>query len=90
MTDRDHQAFTGLPGPFNMFRRHDPLELLIDLVGGGPERDFAQRGEMTFLEKMLGRPIRPLLGVDLSLLESFEEFVGGDIDQFDLVGEIQD
>ena len=63
--------------------------LIVDAVGGSPQRQFAQRNQVTLAKEVANRPFRLLRQVDLALLEPLQEFVRRQIDQHHFVGGIE-
>ena len=64
-------------------------KLFVDALGGAPQRQFAQRGQIARREIMLKRAFGLFRDVDLALLEPLDQVVGGQIDQFDAVGAVE-
>ncbi len=58
----------------------------VDAVGGGAQRELAQRDQVALAEEAFGRLARLLRHVHLAFGEAFEQFVRRQVDQFDVVG----
>jgi len=63
--------------------------LIVDPFGGAAQRELAQCGEVGRREEMLERALGLLGDVDLAFLESLDQVVGRQIDQFDRIGAIE-
>jgi hypothetical protein len=64
-------------------------QLLVDPLGGAPQRQLAQRGQVARREIMLQRALGLLGDVDLALLQPLDQVVGREIDQLDGVGAVE-
>ena len=60
--------------------------LRVDRLGGTAEREFAQRRQVRFGEKMREGSGRLLREVHFPRLQPLDQFVGRDVDDFDLGG----
>ena len=65
-------------------------QLLVDALGGAPQRQLAQRGQVGRREEVLERPLGLLRDVDLALLQALDQVVGREVDQLDVVGAVED
>ena len=97
MADRTSRADIGL-GPTHTSTRsvaaqacrgpglaRELLHLGIHPLRGRPQRQLAQRDQIALGEEVLRRPLGLLGAVDLPLAEAFQQFLGGDVHQLDLV-----
>ncbi len=57
--EADQDAFAGGPGTGDRIGLHMRKQLLIDALGGAPQRQFAQCGEVARREIMIERVARP-------------------------------
>ena len=64
-------------------------QLLIDPIRGAAKRKLAKSRQVGRGEKVLQGPLGLLRDVDLSFLETLDQIVRGEIDQFDGVGAIE-
>ena len=71
-------------------RLHVGEQLLVDPLGGAPQRQFAQRGQVARREIMLQRALGLLGDIDLALLQPLDQVVGREVDQLDGVGAVED
>jgi len=78
-------------GPWTLdgARLHFREQFLIDPFRGAAQRKFAQRRQVGGREEMLECALGLLGNVDFSFLETLNEIVGGQIDQFDGIGAIE-
>ena len=70
-------------------RLHLREQLLVDALGGAPQRELAQRRQVAGREEMLERALGLLGDVDLALLQALDQVVGREIDQLDGVGAVE-
>ena len=56
----------------------------IDGLRGAAQRQFAQRGEVRFRKEMPQRPRRFMRDIDLARFQPLDQFIGRQIDHFDL------
>ncbi len=89
LADADQDALARRPGPGDGVGLHMGEQLLVDPLGGAPQRQFAQRGQIAGREIMLQRALGLLGDVDLALLQPLDQVVGREVDQLDGVGEIE-
>ena len=61
-------------------------ELVVDALCCLPQRQLAQSGQIARLEIVPDRPLGLLRDIDLALAQSLDQVVGGEIDDFDVVG----
>ena len=76
-------------GPGDRVGLHVGEQLLVDPLGGAPQRQFAQRRQIARREIMLERPLGLLGDIDLALLQPLDQFVRREVDQLDLVGAVE-
>ena len=91
--DSDDDAFASGPDGSNAAVLLVAAEFGIDPGGGAAEGEFAEGGEVAFAEEAVAGVDGEgggLAGVDLAGAEAIVEDVGGEIDEFDLVGFIED
>ena len=65
-------------------------ELVIDEERGMPKGHLPQRRERALLEEVLHGRLGPVAEIHLAFREPFQELFGGDVDEHDLVGDIED
>jgi hypothetical protein len=68
---------------------HVVLKLVIDMLGGEAQRHLAQRGEVAHAEEVLRGQVGALGRVDLAFGQPFAQLVGRQVDQFDLIGHVE-
>ena len=64
-------------------------QLLVDALGGPPQRQFAQRGQIARREIMLQRALGLFGDIDLAFLQPLDQIVRREVDQFDGVGAVE-
>src|SRR6202035_6165539 len=89
LADADQDAFAGRPGTGDGVGLHVGEKLFVNPLGGPPQRQFAQRGQIARREIMLERALRLFWDVDLAFLQALDEIVRGEIDQLDAVGAVK-
>ena len=87
--DADEDAFAGGPWPRDRARLHLAEQLLVDPLGGAPQRELAQRGEVFRREEVQQRAFRLVRNVDLAFAQALDEIVRRDVDELDGVGAIE-
>ena len=90
LADADEQALARSPWARNGPRLHLVEQLLVDALGGAPQRQLAQSGQIGGREEMLERALGLLGDVDLALFQALDQVVGSDVDKLDGVGAIED
>ena len=90
LADADQDALAGRPRPRDRIRLHVGQQLLVDPLGGAPERELAQGGQIAGRKIMLQRPLGLFGDVDLALFEPLDQIVRRQIDQLDRVGPVED
>ena len=88
--DADQDALARGPRPRDRARLHLRQQLVVDPFRGAAERQLAQRRQIGGREEVLERALGLLRHVDLALLEPLDQVVGGEIDQLDGIGTIED
>ena len=76
-------------GPVDGVGLHVVEQLLVDPLGGAPQRQFAQRRQVARREIMLQRALGLLGDIDLALLQPLDQVVRREVDQFDGVGAVE-
>ena len=89
LADADHDALARGPGSGNRVGLHVDEQLLIDPLGGAPQRQLAQRGEIAGREIMLQRAFGLLWDVNLAFLQALDQIVRRKVDQLDGVGTVE-
>ena len=69
LAEADQDTLARGPGAGDRIGLHMGQQLLVDPLGGAPQRQFAQRGQIARREIMLERALGLLGDVDLALLE---------------------
>ena len=77
------------PGTGNRIRLHVSQELLVDALGGAPQRQLAQCGQIARREIMLKRALGLLWNIDLALFQPLDQIVRREIDQLDGIGAVE-
>ena len=90
LADADDDALAGGPGAGDGVRLHVGEELGVDPLGGGAQRELAQRGEVAGREVVRERAVGGARDVDLAVLEAADQVVRGDVDHLDVVGALED
>ena len=68
---------------------HVREQLLVDPLGGAPQGQLAQRGQIAGREEMTNRALRLLRHIDLALIQPLDQVLGRKVDHFDVVGLIE-
>ena len=89
LAEANQDALARGPGAGDGVGLHMSEQLFVDPLGGAPQRQLAQRGQIARREIMLQRALGLLGDVDLALLEPLNEVVGRQVDQFDGVGAVE-
>ncbi len=84
--DADQQALAAGPGPFDGVLLEIIDHLVVDPVGGAPERQLAQRRQIAEAEETLGGALGAVGQVNLAFIQPFDEFGRRQIDQQHVVG----
>ena len=83
-------ARLGLPHALDRLVGAVRLDVVLDAVGGAAQRELAQRHQVALAEEVARRALGLLGQVDLARLQPREQVVGGDVDQHDLVGLVEE
>ena len=89
LADADQNALARRPGPWNGVGLHVREQLLVDPLGGAPQRELAQRGQVAGREVVLERALGLFGNVDLAFLEPLDQVVRGKVDELDGVGAVE-
>ena len=65
-------------------------ELLVDALRGAPQRQLAQGRQVARREVVVERPLGLLRDIDLALLQPLDQIVGREVDDFDVIGAVDD
>ena len=90
LADADEHALAGGPGAGDGVGLHVGEELGVDALRGAAQRELAQRGEVAGGEVVGERAAGGLADVDLAVLQALDQVVGGDVDDLDVVGAVDD
>ena len=90
LADADQDPLARGPGPRYGMGLHVREQLLIDALGGAPQRQFAQGGEIAGREIVVERALGLLWHVDLALFQPLHQVVRGQVDHLDVVRPIED
>ena len=66
------------------------LHLGVDPVGCPAQGQFPQGNQIAFAEEVLEGAAGLLRHIDLALAQALQQIIGGQVDQFDLIGLFQD
>ena len=86
--EADQDAFAGLPGAGDGVGLHMVAQLDVDALGGAAQREFAERGEIADGEVVGQRAFGGFGEVDAAFAEALQEVFGGDVDELDGVGAV--
>ena len=86
--DGDQQALARRPGPLDRMRAHVIDHLRVDPLRGAAQGQFAQGRQIAARKIILDRARGPIADIDLALAQPGDEIVGRQIDDFDVVGMI--
>ena len=89
LADANQNALAHRPGSGDGVGLHVGEQLFVDPFCGAPQRQFAQRGQITRREIMLQRAFGLFGDVDLALLQALDQVVGREVDQLDGVGAVE-
>ncbi|MNV77821.1 hypothetical protein D3C71_1712770 [compost metagenome] len=88
--DAGDHGFAGAPDGFDGAVAAIGLDVVVDMVGGAAQRQFAQGDQVALAEEIAGG-VPGLFGqVDLAFLQPSQQFVGRQVHQDDLVGAVED
>ncbi len=83
-------AFSGRSHFSNPMLGHVLLELFFRLLGGAPQRQFAQRRQVPLAEEIIQCRLDAVGRIDVAMPHALAQGIGRDIDQLHLVGLVQD
>ncbi len=89
LADADEHAVARGPGAGDRVGAHVNEHLLVDPLRRAPERQLAQRGQVSGLEIVAQRPLGLGRDIDLALVQPLDQVVGRDIHHLDVVGAIE-
>ena len=84
--DADEDALGRRPRPLDGVLAQIDDHLVIDPIGGAPERQLAQGREIAGLEEIIRRALGVLGQIDLAVLEPLDELGRRDVDDHHLIG----
>ncbi len=87
--DTNQKALARGPGAGDGVGLHVGEQLFVHPLGGTPQRQFAQRGQVARREIMLQRAFGLFGDVDLALLQALNEIVRREVDQLDGIGAVE-
>ena len=87
--DANQDALARRPGAGDGVGLHVGEQLLVDPLGGAPQRQLAQRGQIARREIMLQRAFGLFGDVDLALLQPLDQVVRREVDQLDGIGAVE-
>ena len=90
LADADQHPLACGPGAGDGIGLHVGEELGVDALGGAAERKLPERSEVARGEVVREGTARSLAEVDLALLQALDQVVGGDVDDLDVVGAVDD
>ena len=89
LADADQDAVAGGPRASDRMRLHVRQQLIVDPLRGPPQRELTQSGQVAGLEIVPGCPFGLMRHVDLALVQALDQIVRGDVDDFDVVGLVE-
>ncbi len=89
LADADQNTLARRPGAGDGVGLHVRQQLFVDALGGPPQRQLAQRGQIARREIMLERPLGLFGDVDLALFQPLNQIVRREVDQFDRVRAVE-
>ena len=89
IADADEDALASSPRALDRAGLHFGEQLLVNPLGGAAQGKFAQGGEVGRREEMLKRAFGLPGNVDFAFLESLDQIVGRQVNQFDGIGAIE-
>ena len=89
LADANQDALARGPGAGDRVGLHVREQLLVDPLGGAPQRQLAQRGQIARREIMLQRALGLLGDIDLAFLEPLNQVVRREVDQLDGIGAVE-
>ena len=88
--EADDHALAGRPRAGDGVLAHVAQHLVVDPLGGAPQRQLAQRREVARREIVAQRALRLLADIDLALAQPRHQVGRREVDQLDLVGGVDD
>lgn len=88
--DADEETLGDVPGVADGVGLAVFPHLRVDAVSGAAEGHFAEGDEVAGAEEILSGPVGLIGDVDFAFFQALDEFVGGEIDEFNFVGLIED
>ena len=88
--DAHQHALGRRPCLRNRVRRPVDLHLGVDPVSRTAQGQFPQGNQIAFAEEVVEGPSGLLRHIDLALAQTLQQLIGGQVDQFNLIGLIQD
>ena len=90
LADADEKTVACRPWARDCPRLHLREQLLVDALRRATQRQLAKCREVGRREEVLKRPLGLLGDVDLAFPQALDQVVGGDVDELDGVGAIED
>jgi hypothetical protein len=84
--DAHHDALSGRPGAVDGMAAHVVNHLVVHALCGAPQRQFAQRRQVAGGEVVPHRAFGLRRHIDLAVLQTLDQVLRGQVDQFDVVG----
>ena len=88
--DEGEDAVVGGPGAADGVAAHVVADVAVHVLGSAAHGDFAEGGEVALAEEAVEGPLGHVGAVDAAIAEAGLEFGGGEIDELDLFGHLQD
>ena len=88
--DAGQHALAGRPGPGDRVGLHVADHLFVDPLRRATQREFAQRGQIAGREIVTDCALGLVRHIDLAVLQALDQVVRRQIDQFDVVGLVDD
>ena len=89
LAEANQDALARGPGAGDGIGLHMRQQLLVDALGGAPQGELAQRGQISRRKIMFERALGLFGDIDLALLEPGNQVVRRQIDQFDGIGAVE-
>ena len=90
VAEADQHPVSRRPRAGNRMRLHVVEQLLVDALGGAAQRQLAQRRQVAGRKIVLDCLTRRLRHIDLAVMQPLDQVGGGDVDDLDLVGPVDD
>ena len=88
--DAGQHTFAGRPGPRDRVGLHIADHLLVDPLRRAAQCEFAQRGQVARREVVADGALGLVRHIDLAVLQPLDQIVRRQVDQFDVVGLVDD